>query len=35
MITCLECNVKMTREAFAYGHDCEFDSHEHRPEVSE
>jgi hypothetical protein len=29
MITCLECNVKMTREAFAYGHDCEFDSHEH------
>jgi hypothetical protein len=33
MITCIECNVTMTREAFAYGHDCEFDSHEKRAEL--
>jgi hypothetical protein len=30
MITCLECNLTMTRADFAYGHDCEFDSHEQR-----
>ena len=33
MITCLECNVRMTREDFAYGHDCAFDSHERRAEL--
>jgi hypothetical protein len=23
LIKCVECGVSMTREAYAYGHDCE------------
>lgn len=23
LIKCVECSVSMTREAYAYGHDCE------------
>jgi hypothetical protein len=33
MITCLECNVTMSREDFAFGHDCEFNSHESGAEL--